>query len=588
MNFLGQLRITSKLAIVLVVNLVLLSAMGVVAFYDARNIQGQLIEVFDQDFKGTAFLLEADRDLHQALIAERSMCFSEPGSELFTAQRQDYTDNIGQADTRVRKFYEAVPTTETKALVDAYFAERALWEPVSQQVLAHIEAGEAEAAQALSLGQGKERFDAMRDQLDKLTEIVTGMAASKAEASTASFKTLVVVLVAITVGSALLGTVINLLVSRSITAPLRKMVAFAQRVASGDLSSSLDVRQSDESGVLADAFRDMVAKLNDNMEEVRRQTDFAEDKARQASEALEKAEQAQAQAERARKEGVLAAADKLQGIVDAVSSASHEISAQIDESSRGSDEQSRRVSETATAMEEMTATVLEVARNASRTAETSENAKRKAEEGAGIVSQVVQGIGLVESQSMELKSDMGALGKQAEDIGQIMNVISDIADQTNLLALNAAIEAARAGEAGRGFAVVADEVRKLAEKTMQATKEVGDAISGIQHGTRKNIENVDRSTQTITDATGLANQSGESLQSIVELVEMAAEQVTSIATASEEQSAASEQINRSIEDVNRISAETAEAMQLSAKAVSELAEQTEALQRLIAQLREDA
>ena len=588
MSILGDVRIRTKLAVVLVVNLLLLSTMGVVAFYDARNIQSQLTGVFDHDFKGTAFLLEADRDLHQALIAERSMCFSEPGSEAFKAQMKDYTDNIGQADTRVRKFYDAVPTAETKALVDAYFAERAKWEPVSKQVLAHVEAGEAARAQALSLGQAKKRFDAMRDQLDQLTEIVNGMAASKAEESQASFKTLVVVLVGITLGSALLGAVINLLVSGSITSPLRKMVGFAKAVASGDLSADLDVRQRDESGMLADAFRDMVGQLSRNMEEVGRQTELAEDKARQASEALKKAEQAQAQAERARKEGVLAAADQLQGIVDAVSSASREISAQIDESSRGSDEQSRRVSETATAMEEMTATVLEVARSASQTAETSDGAKLKAEEGSRIVSQVVQGIGLVEAQARELKDDMGVLGKQAEDIGQIMNVINDIADQTNLLALNAAIEAARAGEAGRGFAVVADEVRKLAEKTMAATKQVGDAIGGIQQGTRKNIENVDRSGKTINDATDLANQSGESLQAIVNLVEMAATQISSIATASEEQSAASEQISRSIEDVNRISSETAQAMQRSAQAVNELAEQTGALQNLIAGLREEA
>jgi len=183
---------------------------------------------------------------------------------------------------------------------------------------------------------------------------------------------------------------------------------------------------------------------------------------------------------------------------------------------------------------------------------------------------------------------MATLGKQAEGIGQIMAVISDIADQTNLLALNAAIEAARAGEAGRGFAVVADEVRKLAEKTMTATKEVGDAITGIQTGTRKNMDNVDRSVAAIGEATALANQSGGSLNAIVTLVEQTSDQVRSIAAASEQQSAASDEINRSIEEVSVISNETADAMAQGAQAVAELAKQSQELKALIAEMRSGA
>ena len=267
-----------------------------------------------------------------------------------------------------------------------------------------------------------------------------------------------------------------------------------------------------------------------------------------------------------------------------VASASEELSAQVEQSSRGAEEQSRRVDETATAMEEMNATVLEVARNASQAAQTADQAKAKAEEGSKIVSQVVSGIEDVRRQAQELMGDMTTLGSQAEGIGHVMNVISDIADQTNLLALNAAIEAARAGEAGRGFAVVADEVRKLAEKTMSATKEVGDAIRGIQESTQRNVGNVERSGRTIEEATLRAGKSGEALREIVCLVDAASDQVRSIATASEQQSAASEEINRSIEDVSRISSETTEAMRHSAQAVGDLANQTQILKSLIAEM----
>ncbi|SNR75448.1 methyl-accepting chemotaxis protein [Humidesulfovibrio mexicanus] len=295
--------------------------------------------------------------------------------------------------------------------------------------------------------------------------------------------------------------------------------------------------------------------------------------------------EAKLQAERAKTEGMIHAAQQLETIVEVISSASEELSAQIEQSSRGTEIQSQRVAETATAMEEMNATVLEVAKNASQAADSSAGAKAKAAEGAQVVKKAVESITEVQRKSVVLKDDMAQLGKQAEGIGQIMNVISDIADQTNLLALNAAIEAARAGDAGRGFAVVADEVRKLAEKTMTATKEVGDAVSGIQLGARKNLENVEHSVATIEQATDLANQSGEALTQIVSMVDVSTDQVRSIAAASEEQSAASEEIGRSIEDINRISGETASAMNESAQAVGELANQAQTLRTIIERMK---
>ena len=302
---------------------------------------------------------------------------------------------------------------------------------------------------------------------------------------------------------------------------------------------------------------------------------------------MKEAEEAKIYAEHAKAEGMNAAANSIENVVEIVSSASEELSAQIEQSTQGAEIQSQRVAETATAMEQMNATVMEVAKNASQAAETADQAKHQAQDGAKVVTEVVTGIADVQSTALELKNDMTLLGKRAEEIGQILNVISDIADQTNLLALNAAIEAARAGDAGRGFAVVADEVRKLAEKTMTATKEVGDSIRGIQNEARKNIENVDLAVNRIGTVTNLATKSGNSLEEIVKFVDLTTDQVRAIATASEEQSATSEEINRSIEDVNRVSIETSDAMRQSAQAVGELANQAQVLKRLIDEMKSD-
>ncbi|MDL2279428.1 methyl-accepting chemotaxis protein [Desulfovibrio sp. OttesenSCG-928-G11] len=268
-------------------------------------------------------------------------------------------------------------------------------------------------------------------------------------------------------------------------------------------------------------------------------------------------------------------------ISNRVAAASEELSAQVEQVSRGAEMQRERVESTASAMTEMNSTVLEVARSAGEASEQSDNTRAKANDGATLVNKVVQAINQVNTVAVTLQGNMQELGGQAENIGGVMNVISDIADQTNLLALNAAIEAARAGEAGRGFAVVADEVRKLAEKTMEATHEVGSSIAAIQNSARTNIEEVGNAVSNIHAATDLANSSGEALKEIVNLASSNSAVVASIATAAEEQSATSEEINRAIEEINHVVGETTEGMIQSSAAVQELSQMAQELRRVM-------
>jgi len=456
-----------------------------------------------------------------------------------------------------------------------------------KQIEALSKQNKTDEAVKLILGDARNQYIDVLKYLSIIVDINNKggqISANDAEVSYSSGKMLTIGLL---LASVILASIISTLIIKGVGKQLGEDPGYLQHVATEIANGNLNIsfKQFIGDGGVYGVLIKMVNNLKAKIAEADSKSEEAAKEAQGAREATALAEEATQQAQRAKAEGMVQAAQQLESVVEIVTSASEQLSAQIEQSSRGAEEQAHRIGETATSMEEMNATVLEVARNASSAASTADQAKVKAEEGSTVVGKVVKGIEQVQHQSQEMKNDMGNLGKQAEGIGQILNVISDIADQTNLLALNAAIEAARAGEAGRGFAVVADEVRKLAEKTMTATKEVGQAIKGIQDGTKKNIENVERSGKTIEDVTNLANTSGESLRQIVSLAETTTDQVRSIATASEEQSAASEEINRSLEDVNRVSSETTDAMRQSAQAVGELSNQAQILKRLIDEMK---
>ncbi len=282
---------------------------------------------------------------------------------------------------------------------------------------------------------------------------------------------------------------------------------------------------------------------------------------------------------------ILQVVDNALKISDRVAAASEELSAQLELVAQGAGSQRSQMESTASAMTEMNATVLEVARNASQAAEQSEETRQKAHDGLDMVTRMVQSINKMNNVAETMQGNMQELGVLAEDIGGVMNVISDIADQTNLLALNAAIEAARAGEAGRGFAVVADEVRKLAEKTMSATHEVGASIYAIQQSTRANTEEVDNAVKRVTEATELATASGEGFEMIVTLASANSTVVASIATAAEEQSATSDEISRAIDAVNNVAHETAAGTAQASDAVRELSRMAQELRSVMEDLK---
>ena len=385
------------------------------------------------------------------------------------------------------------------------------------------------------------------------------------------------------VGIIVSALTIFLVISRMVNA-LRQGVDYAKAVADGDLNQTYKTTRKDELGVLAEALGDMVANLKSRIEEAEKLSKEAAAQSSAAEEATCKALCAQDEAE-IRQKAILEAAGHVDAVVAELSTATQNLSAQVLQAKASADSQRDRVAESSAAMENMGNTIEAVRASALSAAEASERVKGKAMAGEEIVRNSVRAIDAVQEDSRVLRTNIEALGDQAKSIGSIITVINDIADQTNLLALNAAIEAARAGEAGRGFAVVADEVRKLAEKTVLATKDVGDAIVGIQKGTEQSVKAVEVTTTNLVPATELVNKSGESLADIVHEAVHTAQEVQSITDGVELQAEAGRVIYGVLDNINVAAAETSTVMQAAGQTVETVAGETGHLQALVATLR---
>ncbi len=268
-----------------------------------------------------------------------------------------------------------------------------------------------------------------------------------------------------------------------------------------------------------------------------------------------------------------------------VASASAEISSSTEEMAAGSQEQTTQSEEIARAVEQMAKSIAVNSENAGETAHTAEQAKIAAEQGGKVVTDTVSEMKQIANVVRESAGTIQNLGKSSDQIGEIIGVIEHIADQTNLLALNAAIEAARAGEQGRGFAVVADEVRKLAEQTTKATKQIAGMIQQIQFDSHGAVSAMANATKQVDAGILLADRAGASLQEIVQTSQKVTDMVTQIAVANEEQSSTSEQISKNMEAIATVTQQTASGTQQIARSAEDLNRLTEALQQLVSQFK---
>ncbi|MEM8781407.1 MAG: methyl-accepting chemotaxis protein [Planctomycetota bacterium] len=387
-----------------------------------------------------------------------------------------------------------------------------------------------------------ETLDKTGPEIAKLQHDIQDSLVADGEKVTKQAKSAVVTaeyaILAVSSVAVLIGVVAALFITRLIVRPVRATLGCIEAIGQGDLTQEVGIKQKDELGELAQGVNGMTRTMRDLLGDV-------------------------------------------QGASHEVAGAATELSANAEQMSTSMQDQTGRMQQINAAVEEMGRAVVDIAQKAVSASETASKAGQSASEGGEVVSQTIEGMEAISAAVSASASSVQELGKRGEQIGQIIATINDIADQTNLLALNAAIEAARAGEHGRGFAVVADEVRKLADRTTSATEEIAESIQAIQQETGDAVDRMSAGTEQVKEGVQRAELAGQSLQSIVANASDVAGMIHSIAAATEEQSATAEQINRAVAGADSSIREAAEGSEQASIAVLSLSQKAEELQSMI-------
>jgi len=373
----------------------------------------------------------------------------------------------------------------------------------------------------------KDGTDQMGEQLNKLIAINAAGAKVASTQAGEHYDSAITGIVIVAVVAALATVLLALLLTRSIVTPLNRAVQAAQTIAGGNLTQSIEVDGKDEATQLLQALSTMQTNLRKTIEQIA-------------------------------------------GSATQLGAAAEELSAVTEEASRGLQQQNNEIEQAATAVNEMTAAVEEVARNAVSTSEASNQSTQAAREGRD---QVVKTVDAIQTMTHDVQSTaqmIEGLAAQGRDIGKVLDVIRAIAEQTNLLALNAAIEAARAGEAGRGFAVVADEVRALAHRTAQSTQEIEKMVAGIQNGTGEAVSSMQQSNQRTQTTLEMARAAGVALEQITQSIHQINERNLVIASASEEQAQVSREVDRNLVNIRDLATQSAAGANQTSAATHEL------------------
>jgi methyl-accepting chemotaxis protein len=539
---LSNLSLRTKIMSGFLVVMLLTLVLGIISLVELKGLSKNIEDLANNQMPSVKYLGEIERIVGGIRRGEIQSSYNQDDvaavdkyQKRLSESKTEIGKNSAGYDKMEKSAEEGKNWSEAKQATERYLASAA----VTFQL---IKEGKRPEATAQQYEASKKEFDDFTKKVGALVDFNDKEAQETSVKSLAEVRhsgIIVVVLLAACIGLSLL---ISLAIARMITLPLRRLSLEVGKVASGDLNVRFEGAGSDEVGQLTRDFGMMVESLR----------------------------------------GLIG---QVGSTANQVATAAGQLMSSAEQIATGAEQVAAQAATVATASEEMSATSGDIAQNCQMAVEGSNQAGSRASAGAQVVNATVQVMSRIASRVHETAKGVGSLGARSDQIGEIVGTIQDIADQTNLLALNAAIEAARAGEQGRGFAVVADEVRALAERTTKATREIGEMIKAIQVETRSAVAAMEEGVSEVEQGTAEAAKSGQALQEILEQIDLVAMQINQVATAAEEQTATTGEISANIFQITEVVQNTARGAHESARAAGELTRTAEELQRLVGQFR---
>nr|WP_314873670.1 methyl-accepting chemotaxis protein [uncultured Pseudomonas sp.] len=538
---LRNMKIGTRAASVFTLLGVLVLVMGLLSLYETRQMDSSTDEIRETWVPAMVALSDVGTNLGRARAITLRTALETQASARQSSMA--LVDSINQQLASGIKAYEAtIVAADDRALFNTFTAAERQYLDQQKQVLGLIVAGKADEANALLTGAMAQSADVMMTALSALLDYNSdgAEAASQRSSDVADEAFSVIVVSLLIILSALAA--IAILLTRSIVVPLADAVAVAERVATNDLTQDIRVQGKDEPALLLAALARMQSSLRDTLR-------------------------------------------KISASSDQLASASEELHSVTEDTSRGLHQQSAEIDQAATAVNQMTAAVEEVANNAVSTADASKGADQSTRDGRDQVNQALSSIQHLVDDVSGTSTEIEQLATSANEISRVLDVIGAIAGQTNLLALNAAIEAARAGEAGRGFAVVADEVRALAHRTQESTAEIEQMIAGIQNGTERAVTAMHSSRSRANGTLEVAQSAGEALEVIAEAIASINQRNLVIASASEEQAQVAREVDRNLVNIRDLSMQTSAGANQTSAAAQDLSRLAVDLNGMVAQFK---
>ena len=542
MDLIKNLKIRTKLNILVIFASLLMVLIGITGLVGINISNSALSSVYNEKLIHIIQLNEV-RDNQTRIRAELLEAGMERDGFEILAHVDKVRSSMFKIETNLAEYNKLAPSAEEKKMMDEFIARRMDYgQKGVLPILDLLQAEKFEQAQKISKDVMVPGFSKASDSIDALIQLQVEGAKQEYERVEKLTKIIRVAAIAIIAIGLVLSVILGLIITRSVSCGVRELAKTAAKLANSELSARVNWDSKDELGDVGRAFNQMAIEFSSLISQVRQSADQ-----------------------------VANAATKQATTAERVS----EIS----------DKQTQQASIAASSIEDLNSEVKVIAHKTVDVVSSANEASKMANDGQKIVNKAVLGIQQVAVTVRESAQLMSALGKRSVQIGQIINVIKDIAEQTNLLALNAAIEAARAGEQGRGFAVVADEVRKLAERTSTATSEISEMINAIQSETGSAVSAMEKGSTEVNDGVALANQAGESLQNINNSVKRVVEMLEQIADSTRSQSETTNEITQRVEDISEIAKENASSVDETTQASHDLKKLSADLQQIVSRFK---